>query len=168
MAAPSTTIPEPMFSGPTGRDLRVWAQVRAPTPHHHGEEALVGLGMLALLTGAAVYALWRPWPTPTSATVGLLVGSAPSLMHAFAFTLWTALVLRGQTWMVCMVVLAWATLESLIEAFQHPVLHALLPTAVSTRWAGTFDLWDLLASLLGSVLAGMLAWRHAVLKEPSR
>ena len=132
-----------------------------------GDLALVGLGAVALLTGAAVYALWRPGPAPTAAVVAVLAGSAPSLLHAFAFTLWTALALRGRPRTIWAVALAWAALESVIEAFQHPALHALLPAAVRARWAGTFDPWDLLASLLGVTLAGVLAWRHSTLTEES-
>lgn len=133
-----------------------------------GDVALVGLGAVALLTGAAVYALWRPGPAPTSALVAALAGSAPSLLHAFAFTLWTALAVRGRPRTVWAVALTWVTLESAMEAFQHPALHALLPAVVRSRWAGTFDPWDLLASLLGAALAGVLAWRHATLTEESR
>ena len=132
-----------------------------------GDAALVGLGAAALLTGVAVYALWRPEPVPTSTFVAVLAGSAPSLLHAFAFTLWTALALRGRPRTIWAVALAWATLESVIEAFQHPALHALLPAVVRSRWAGTFDPWDLLASLLGAALAGVLAWRHSTLTEES-
>ena len=132
-----------------------------------GDLALVGLGAVALLTGAAVYALWRPGQAPTAAVVAVLAGSAPSLLHAFAFTLWTALALRGRPRTIWAVALAWAALESVIEAFQHPALHALLPAVVRSRWAGTFDPWDLLASLLGAALAGVLAWRHSTLTEES-
>lgn len=144
------------------------ASAREPDTPPPGDVALVLLGTAALLTGLSVYALWRPGPAPTSAVVAALAGSTPSLLHAFAFTLWTALALRGWPRTVWAVALAWAALESVIEAFQHPALHALLPAVARSRWAGTFDPWDLLASLLGAALAGVLAWRHATLMEESR
>ena len=141
------------------------APPRTLDAHPAGGAALAALGGAALLMGMVVYALWRRGSVPMPAVVAVLAGSAPSLLHAFAFTLWTALALRGPPRTAWALALAWTALEAGIEAFQHPALHALLPAAVATRWAGTFDPWDLLAALLGAGMAGLLAFRHATPNE---
>lgn len=112
-------------------------------PAGHGSLVDGPVGVCAVASG----------PAPTSAVVAALAGSTPSLLHAFAFTLWTALALRGRPRTVWAVALAWAALESVIEAFQHPALHALLPAVARSRWAGTFDPWDLLAPSFSARIA---------------
>lgn len=119
---------------------------------------LMLVGLLALLLGVLVYQPLRTaWP---SALPSWLSGSAPSLLHAFAFTLWTALALDARGSRLWAVALGWGLLETAIEALQHPALHALLPAWFAARWGGVFDWLDIAAALLGCVLAAvLLTWR---------
>ena len=115
-------------------------------------------GLLALLLGVLVYQPLRTaWP---AALPPWLSGSAPSLLHAFAFTLWTALALQARRGRLWGVVLGWGLLETAIEALQHPALHALLPARLAARWGGVFDGLDIAAALLGCALAAVVVtWR---------
>ena len=121
-------------------------------------QPLVLAGALALLLGVLVYQPLRTaWP---AALPSWLIGSAPSLLHAFAFTLWTALALDARRAHLWGVALGWGLLETALEALQHPALHALLPAAWASRWGGTFDGFDIAASLQGcAAAAALVTWR---------
>ena len=135
-----------------------WAQ----TPIVHG---LTRPAKLALLAAAAfalglwVYGVDRAWAHLLPSVVS---GSAPSFLHALAFTLATALCLARSRVQVLGIALGWAALDGLIECAQHPSVHAALQTALpgaAARWGGTFDPLDLGAALLGALLAGLLVAR---------
>ncbi|TXC66490.1 hypothetical protein FSC37_13475 [Piscinibacter aquaticus] len=88
-------------------------------------------------------------------------------MHAFAFALLSALVLPPRRLLRALACAGWVLADLLFELGQHPALaaplsrglEALLPAAVAAPLAryfqaGTFDVADLAAALLG----GMGAW----------
>ena len=149
---------------------------------------LLAVAMLAM--GLAVYVLDRApgsamaWPaawsigpaadTPAVAGagkwLGVVTGSLPSFVHAFAFALLSALLLpRTRSWAAAACA-AWALIDTVFEVFQHPVLSAhaarwlqdlVLGTAL--QWSadktarylvsGRFDPFDVLAGALGALAA---------------
>lgn len=155
---------------------------RAPWPHRSRWLWAAGLLMLAL--GVAVYVLDRPDGTamllprswvmhaPGQSWFGAIGGSLPSFVHAFAFSLFTALVLP-RTWrhgaLACG---GWALCETLFELGQHPQvspwlvqqLHAMAgwPGMEALRRyfkQGSFSTSDVVAGLAGAALAfGALWW----------
>ncbi len=155
---------------------------KRPDRARRSKMALLAAATVLLLLGAAVYVLDRP-----AATAALLpatwvhhvagvswFGSVgdwlPSLVHAFAFSIFTTLVLppspRRATW-ACG---SWAVVDSLAELGQHAAVSPLLAktllglqpaTADNSFLAtlaryfsqGSFDPRDLAAGLVGAALA---------------
>ena len=126
---------------------------------------LLSIVMLSLILGTLVYAVERP----ASASLlfgrnlygtlpplfGPLSGSLPSLTHALAFTLLSALAL-GSRHLLWLSGSLWASLEVAFEVGQHPHVSAYLARSgfgLSYFRYGTFDIVDLLASLVGVALA---------------
>lgn len=136
------------------------------------------LGMLALAVGVLVYAVARP-PTEfgvlphgariysyTPVTVVTLLGPVPTFLHTFAFSTMTAALIGGARWRLFAVCVSWALVEILIECGQADALQSWLPQQLLSRiplsyfmayWsAGTFDIADVFAALLGAGLAAGL------------
>lgn len=133
---------------------------------------------LALGIGTAVYLLDRPagsaWLIPPawqSAAPAPWFGRAgpwlPSLVHAFAFSVLTALALPERPWRAAVACLAWAAIDTLAELGQHAAVSGALAAALATAFdgaagalrlgryftMGTFDLADLAAGWAGSAFA---------------
>lgn len=146
------------------------------------------LAVAALAAGMAVYALDRTpgsamaWPTTWSIGqfadtpaasgnwLGVVRGSLPSFVHAFAFAALSALLLPRTRWWAGAACAAWAVIDTVFEALQHPAL-----SAPAVRWlhevdlvrvlqwcadktagylaSGHFDPWDVLAGVLGALAA---------------
>jgi hypothetical protein len=133
---------------------------------------LFASGGLWLVVGAAFYAIVRPpaalrtiLPGPFAfaeppTAAGPLLGSAPTFVHAVAFSLLTAAALRGSArrFVICG---GWAAIEIAFELLQHPrvgpwlLANAPLSSMPFMRayLTGTFDPADVLAALLGSAAA---------------
>jgi hypothetical protein len=151
--------------------------------------ALAATAGLALLLGAAVYLVDRPagsaWLVPAAwqaATPGRGFGSIgqwlPSLVHAFAFSVWTAWLLPRRAGFAASACLGWAVVDSLAEIGQHAAVSAPLAAVLAAAFdgaplamrlaryftLGTFDPADLAAGLAGSALA-YLALRRLVLPD---
>lgn len=151
---------------------------------------LLLLAVAALAVGFAVYGLDRApgsamaWPAawslgPAADTLradgagrgwGVVEGSLPSFVHAFAFALLSALLLPRTLFSVATACAAWAAIDSVFEALQHPVLSAPaarwlqeLDLVTALQWcadktarylaSGSFDPFDVLAGLLGGLAA---------------
>ncbi|MDH5527020.1 MAG: hypothetical protein OEY97_06880 [Nitrospirota bacterium] len=119
----------------------------------HEPSALPALtaGSAALLLGALVYLSARApgsspaalgWLPPLSSFWTPLLGQFPSLLHAFAFTLLTTVLLGTRR--VIFSALLWAGIDAAFEIAQHPVIGGV---------GGTFDPLDLLAIATGAGLA---------------
>ena len=120
---------------------------------------LATTGTLAIAAGLAIYALLRPTRIalipatlffPPSRHIPSLLGSLPSLLHAFAIPLLTMAcvraVRRAHVMTICLV---WALIDVLFELGQrYPT--RFLPS-------GTFDPLDVLGVLAGASLAAALA-----------
>lgn len=152
--------------------------MRAPPPARSAPWSAAMAGLLALGAGGAVYLLAREsgttyLPGGLGLGVGQLAGSAPSLLHAAAFTLLTAAALGPTRRNLFAAAAGWTLVGLAFEAIQHPaVADALWPrpgalagegvvdrvVALLAGYAhlGTFDPLDLLATLLGGVLAAWL------------
>ena len=145
---------------------------------------LVAVGCLALLTGLLVYLADR---TASHAVLipdlalsggrhwfGTLGQWLPSAVHALAFSLFTAAVLKpgvAARWAACTL---WAVVNVAFELGQHPTFRPRWTAAlqgemgdwVVTRSAlnyflhGTFDTYDIGAAILGALAAG--AFLHFV------
>jgi hypothetical protein len=135
-------------------------------------------GLIALAAGAGVYLLARApgssyLPGGLGLGAGSLAGSAPSLLHAAAFTLLSAASLGFTRRQLVASAAGWTFVGLAFEALQHPtVAQALWPRPGALAGAGfgdrvvalvagyahggTFDPLDLLATLLGGVLAAFL------------
>ena len=136
--------------------------------------ALLALAVLAL--GTLVYALDRGagtavlWPraltrqggAPVFGTVG---GSLPSLAHAFAFSLLSALALPWRRAWQAGACAGWAVVDALFEIGQHRALSGplgeLLPPLANYFRRGTFDALDVAAGFVGAALAYGLLRRFA-------
>lgn len=135
---------------------------------------LLAFGMLA--AGLAIYAFartpdsaWLPaaWRFPLAGVAGGvgLLGSAPSFLHACAFSLLTA-VAAGST-RYAAICAAWAGINALFELGQHPTVAPALIAALPDWFAqvplldrvgaffggGTFDRTDMAAAALGALVA---------------
>jgi hypothetical protein len=167
---------------------------RAAGSHRRGRlwpRGPLGLALLALgllLLGTLVYLLDRPagsaWLVPPqwqqAAPKGWFgpVGPwLPSFVHAFAFSVLTALSLPRRPMALGGACVLWATIDSLAEVGQHPAFSGALAEALP-RWLGNgpvvtrvgryfdhgvFDVGDLVAGLAGAALA-YLALRRALLR----
>ena len=135
-------------------------------------------GLLFLLAGALFYLLFRPagsvrllplsffHPIDTShwgAILQVVLGSFPELVHTTGFALLTCAVWKGDRRISAWICLSWAVINVLFELGQLPPVarwisnqpgsdHARFITAFFLN--GTFDQFDLYASILG----GWLAW----------
>lgn len=135
--------------------------------------------VLALLLGTAVYVFDRPagtayllpaWLSLQDSGVrpfGAFGASLPTLAHAFAFSLLTALVLPRGAGNAALACGGWAALETLFELGQHPSVSPLLARAIGERFSGipvldhvvpyfkggVFDGMDVLFGLLGALAA---------------
>jgi alpha-tubulin suppressor-like RCC1 family protein len=137
-------------------------------------------GSAALLVGLAVYIFDRPSANVAVLFFGaggghrphywfgVLGNHLPDFAHAFAFALFTAVAFSGKRrWGKVWICFAWWLVDSLLELGQLPVVataiaDALQPwtrafpllASVSAYFVrGTFDFWDLAATLLGAVAA---------------
>lgn len=104
---------------------------------------------------------------------GVLVGSLPSFAHALAFAVLSVLLLpRTRGWAV-MACATWGLIDTLFEVLQHPALsgtaaHGLQGLGLSAplQWCadktarylaqGQFDVWDVMAGVLGAAVAYVL------------
>ncbi len=135
---------------------------------------LLALAVLAL--GTLVYALDRApgsavlWPRMLTRESGAPVfgvfgGSLPSLAHAFAFALLSALVLPWRRAWQAGACIGWALVDALFEIGQHRALSGplgdLLPPLAGYWRHGTFDPLDLAAGGVGAALAYALLRRFA-------
>jgi hypothetical protein len=146
-----------------------------------GRAALLSLAVtagVALGIGTAVYLLDRPagsaWLIPAawqSATPGRWFGPfgpwLPSLAHAFAFSVLTALALPRRPGYAAAACVAWAVVDTLAEIGQHPAFAGALAAALAAAFdgaaaavrlgryftMGSFDAADLAAGWTGSALA---------------
>lgn len=138
---------------------------------------LLALAVVALLSGLLVYLVDRPaghamWiPAVGLPAAGRRLGTAgdwlPSFLHALAFSLLTAAVLRAGTRAAYAACAAWALVGLAFEAGQHSQLKAPLAAALRGSGApgeltgpmasyllrGTFDGADIAAVLAGSLCA---------------
>ena len=135
----------------------------------------IGLTVLAL--GASVYFLDRPasevyflpdWLEHLQGVTGGWHDSLPSLTHAFAFTLFTLLIITPvQNTLKAAVCIGWWVLESALEAIQHSSLSDIA-VALTPAWLtglpvfealpnyaqhGTFDPLDILFAGVGCAAA---------------
>lgn len=160
---------------PLSRFFRPAAPAAAPTA---AGATLAALAVLLLLLGTLVYLFDRPagsaWLIPPRWQVGS--GAAwfghvgawlPSLVHAFAFSILTALVLPWRPGFAASSCGAWALIDTLAECGQHAAVSASLAAGIESafdgaRWAvqvghyftrGSFDVADIAAALAGCALA---------------
>jgi hypothetical protein len=133
----------------------------------HGVPACISLAI-----GGAVYLFARPvrvellpaaWHHPIgplTAHAGF-AASLPTLAHAFALPLLTLACLRpGSARRAAAICAAWALVDTAFEATQHPTVAAQLARhGAPAAWlpAGTCDLADIAAALVGALLAFALA-----------
>jgi hypothetical protein len=128
------------------------------------------VAVCSLLIGGLVYITQRPegssyvssWlHLPSPMLWPGLAYNLPSFAHALTFSLLTIILLPKAPWQGCA---AWLTIETLFELGQHPAVSSRLAEAMP-RYSmlknffqhGTFDPLDLLAILLGCLLALVLA-----------
>ena len=141
----------------------------ADRPAWRRETLLVAIGCAALSTGVLVYVTDRHG-IPTGPVFGALGQWWPSGVHALAFSLFTAAALGRGAARRRGACAAWCTINLAFEVGQHAVfkphwaaaLHAAAGdwpvTGPVLRYllAGTFDVGDLLAIVLGALAAGLL------------
>lgn len=142
--------------------------------------ALAGLGVLALALGVLVYASDRPathaqwFPAVAALHAGPMFGTMgawlPSLVHPFAFSLFTAAALPRSASPAYGACALWWTVNAAFELGQHALLrerlHAWLlevfgTTAMSRSLSnyflrGHFDTGDLVAVTVGALAACMV------------
>ncbi|MBL8326978.1 MAG: hypothetical protein JNJ89_18665 [Rubrivivax sp.] len=136
------------------------------------------LALVVLSAGVLVYLLDRPpgsaWLVPSAWQLGVsgqwfgpLGQWLPSLAHAFAFSVLTALCLPRRHGMIVGACAAWAAIDTLAELGQHPsVSHALAEMLARALGQGTlvvqtgryftqgvFDLGDVVSGLAGALAA---------------
>lgn len=114
------------------------------------------IGVVAIATGLAVYAFFRPVRVPlipsglhfaaAKSHTPAVLGVVPSVIHAFAMPLLTVACLRLRRRHVACPCLAWCAIDLVFEAGQR--------TEIAFFPGGTFDPFDLLGVLLGAALAG--------------
>ncbi len=137
----------------------------------HRKVSLVAFAaVLAFLLGTAVYVFDRPagtayllpaWLSLQDSGVrpfgafGAFGDSLPTLAHAFAFSLLTALVLPRGVGYAALACGGWALLETLFELGQHPSISPLLARAIGERFSGIPVLDHLVPYFSGGVFDGM-------------
>jgi hypothetical protein len=139
---------------------------------------LAGIGLLALVAGAAIYVVDRvpghavliPFNVAAPAHVwfGVLGQWLPSFLHPFAFSLFSAAAAPRVTPRVTLVACAaWWAVNVVFELAQHPMIRAALfgllpqpdappvPLSLLVNYLrrGTFDIGDLIAITLGALAA---------------
>lgn len=141
----------------------------ASRPDRQREMLLVAIGCAALSVGVLVYLTDRHG-APNGPVFGLIGQWLPSGVHALAFSLFTAAALgRGASRRrgACA---AWCAINLAFEFGQHAAfkphwaaaLHAgggdwpITGSVLRYLLAGTFDVGDLLAIVLGTLAAGLL------------
>jgi hypothetical protein len=164
------------------------------------QRATIGLAVLALvllLLGTAVYVLDRPaataallpaaWERSVAgvAWFGSIGDWLPSFVHAFGFSVFTALVLPRTPRRAAWACGSWAVVDSLAEVGQHAVVSPILAAALLglppagadkpvlaciARYfsQGSFDPRDLAAGLFGAGLAYLGLHCIDSLSRPSR
>jgi len=140
----------------------------APRPDWQREMLLVAIGCAALSAGVLVYLTDRHGarPGPAFGPVGQWL---PSGVHALAFSLFTAAALGRGAARRRGACAAWCAINLAFEFGQHAAFkpHWAAAQAVAGDWpitgsvlryllAGTFDVGDLLAIVLGALAAGLL------------
>ena len=145
---------------------------------------LMGIGAAVLLVGVAFYLVARSpdqvyfLPDDLSLTqtwgrhLGVWTGSLPSFVHGLALVLITSSVVGCRRFRCVLAVsIGWLAVDLFLEFAQHPMLGAWLaahtpewfsffPVLENTKpyfMSGTFDHLDLAATLLGVVLAVVIA-----------
>lgn len=153
----------------------------------HGSAVLVSLGLLALGLGGLVYLTDRDGvhavliPAIPALAGSHLFGAVglwlPSLVHSFAFSLFTAVTLPMRSAWRYGACAAWFVIDAAFELGQHPAIsrelgdaieYGLGPTALSRTLAhyfvgGSFDAADIAAAGCGALMAAavlLLAQRH--------
>lgn len=133
------------------------------------------VGVACLAAGVLIYTVARPLtvlgfpPVAPSVRAALpdavvaLLASAPTFVHAFAFSMMTAAIVGGRERRLLLVCGAWAAVEIVFELAQSPELGAWLlrspaaaipiPYLREYLGSGTFDVADILAALGGAALA---------------
>ena len=143
--------------------------------------AILLAGVAAIVAGLLIYATARDltrsglipdaWQIPSVHLFGTAAHWLPSLLHSFAFSLFTAAALwpcrRSVLLGGCV---AWATINVLFELGQHPTTNLSLATYVvevagQHSWGtslaryfagGTFALSDIAAAVAGALFAALL------------
>jgi hypothetical protein len=134
---------------------------------------LVGLATAMLAIGLLFYLTFRPAlpvalqklhvsPLPFARPIGpsLFAGSFPSLVHVAAFTLLTCAVLGASLTTALAAGAFWAAIDIFWEfACGHPfVLAGYRLLRIGAAPACTYDVWDIVASLLGAAAAAGIVW----------
>lgn len=153
--------------------------MQRPSTQPHPAPLVIAIALVALLMGAAAYLTLRSggalaFPTGLGLGVsGALAGSLPSFVHTFAFALLSAVALGLDRRALVRCASAWALIGTVFELLQHDrVAAALLPhpatfaadgptqalLALLSRHAhlGVFDVYDVVATVLGAVAAWAL------------
>lgn len=142
------------------------------------DRRLFACGCLALAVGILVYVIARPAGTipylphfghfaPLPVPMSAAVGSLPTFSHAVAFSLLLAALLGTSRRRQLFACAAWTSIELLFEVAQHPVARGWLfnradslirmsPAIERYLQGSTFDVEDLLAAVLGGILAAAL------------
>lgn len=141
---------------------RLPAGARTRNTRVHVLAAWLGLALLAL--GALAYLAPRPFTSVPG--VGAVVGSWPTFAHVGAMTLLTFAVLGVGRRALLGATATWTAFGLAAEALQHPAWASLaFPgggaggrfTPASYAHRGTFDPVDLVAAVLGGLVAGAVA-----------
>jgi hypothetical protein len=154
--------------------------INAPMARRYGyiRKAHIFLGMLGLAAGFFYYAAFRQFPPAlVQAVVGskwrlawdmapwrTALDSFPSCIHVFAFSVLTVAILDRPTVRSCLwIVLGWTSVNVGFESLQgldhEAFLHFMsrLPWRMDSLVAfvvgGVFDIWDVVAAVVGGVAA---------------
>jgi hypothetical protein len=138
---------------------------------------VASLAIAAFAVGLAVYLFDRPpgsasllpsaWQSGHTGLFGGIGAWLPSLVHAFTFSLLTALVLPRSTTSAALACAAWACIDTLAECAQTPALAEPLAAALTRTFGdgpvaaplgryftqGSYDPADIVAGLAGAALA---------------
>lgn len=138
------------------------------------EDTYALIAAVAFGMGISVYLFTRPplallpfaWNTRAGAWLGPLGGVLPEFFHVFAFILLTAAVVPGPPRVIAICGF-WLGIETFFELGQHPVLTPAITSALPTWFEqlpildhttsyflhGTFDPWDVVTMVLGTLAA---------------
>lgn len=151
----------PAYRGVQRRKVATVGRITTHVSHRTAGLVWVALAGLALLVGAGLYGGGRVALVSSGGLAAAWVGSVPAALHALAFSLLSASLLRarGQQLAACA---GWCAANLLFEIGQHPALAPGLSRALDAMYAGpvahyfaagTFDVLDLLAAIAGALLA---------------